>query len=545
MKHFLKYLSLAMLFATTAVLADDCNYPDQYKECQECGTTTFIPRPQGLYSFITQASLFNPWYYKCNDGTIDSCATYNLGFRYDQTWKGERLAQCLFGTDADGVLTFQGTGNTTAISADKKYVAADDYGLSSYGLGTAIFNPRIKNYNIDFAGRWELGHCNDCLEGLYFGLAATLTHSSWDLNYCNGDLSNGNTVNTFDEGYISSTFPDVEFAAYKDIKTALAMNGGFGDVQDDATYGRFVLDGSQNKTALANIDMLLGYDFLRCDGYHLGLFFKAVAPTGNRPDPKTVFSPIIGNAHHWEVGGGLDAHWDMWSCDDQCFSFFMNGSVTHLFNDKQLRTFDLNDCCMSRNSLLKVYDVTTNEANEKVYTYNQLIRASDFTTRKVESKFDVMGDASFKFMYRTCGWAFGLGYNIYGRSAEKIAQINEQCTLPQFAQTSVVSPKGYTFVSADEAQYVMPGYCARTPTAEVTALLINADTALTDANINFAGAPRQIQHTVFGNLDYQWQDCENQPFAGIGGMCSFAQNGKCDVCTASQWGLWIHGGLTF
>ena len=542
MKHFLKYLSLAMLFATTAALADNCN--NYYEECQDCGTTTFIPRPQGLYSFITQASLFNPWYYKCNDGTIDSCATYNLGFRYDQTWKGERLAQCLFGTDADGVLNFHGLSAETATDPAKKYVVANDYGLASTMDGAVSFKPKVQNYNIDFAARWELGHCNDCLEGLYFGLAATLTHSAWDLNYCN--------VSSTDNGFSNWLYNCEDSingqAAYTDIKTALEMNSGFGDVKTPAKYGRFVLDGSQNKTALANIDMLLGYDFLRCDGYHLGLFFKAVAPTGNRPAPETVFSPIVGNAHHWEVGGGLDAHWDMWSCDDQCFSLFMNGSVTHLFNDKQWRTFDLTNGCMSRNALLKVFQKFTSDTDVTTFEYDQLIRASDWSTRYVESKFDVMGDASLKFMYRTCGWAFGLGYNIYGRSAEKIDQIADECNLPtQLVAVKGTSSAGKTevdgeFVFCEGVSDVQPNYNPSSPTPNTDS---TAMTALTAATINYAGAPRQIQHTVFGNLDYQWQDCENQPFAGIGGMCSFAQNSKCDVCTASQWGLWIHGGLTF
>lgn len=535
MKHLVKYLSVAMLFATVA-LADECNYKELYKECQECGTTTFIPRPQGLYSYITQASLFNPWYYKCCDGTIDSCATYNLGFRYDQTWKGERIAQCLFGTDCDGVLNFHGLAgaDTSATDPAKKYVIANDYGLASTMDGAVSFNPRIQNYNIDFAARWELGHCNDCLEGLYFGLAATLTHSAWDLNFCNVS----NTDNGFSNWLYACEDSTDGQPAYKDIKTALEMNSGFGDVKGAAKYGRFYLDGAQAKTALANIDMYLGYDFLRCDGYHLGLFFKAVAPTGNRPNPETVFSPIIGNAHHWEVGGGLDAHWDMWSCDDQCFSLYLNGAVTTLFNDKQWRTFDLlNNGCMSRNALLKVF-----QKFDSTFEYNQLIRASDWSTRYVESKFDVMGDASLKFLYRSCGWAVGLGYNVYGRSAEKIEAVGEVCDLP----TYWVGVKGRTNAGFDQCT----GTTLVEPTYKTSSAIPTTDTpvemtSLTAPVINFTGAPRQIQHTVFGDIDYQWQDCENQPFAGLGGSCSFAQDGKCDVCTASQWSVWIHGGLTF
>jgi hypothetical protein len=159
-----------------------------------------------------------------------------------------------------------------------------------------------------------------------------------------------------------------------------------------------------------------------------------------------------------------------------------------------------------------------------------------------------MGDASLKFLYRTCGWAFGLGYNVYGRSTEKVALLEDLCYTPQFLQTSAVAVKGYTGVGGQyDPDLVQPGYCISklTPDTIITSETMSSSTALSDADLNLVGAPRQIQHTVFADLNYQWEDCENQPFAGIGGSCSFAQNGKCDVCTANQWSLWIHGGLTF
>ncbi len=53
---------------------------------------------------------------------------------------------------------------------------------------------------------------------------------------------------------------------------------------------------------VANVDLVLGYDFARCADYHFGLFVKAVAPTGTKMNQKQAeyrFNPIIGNGHHW------------------------------------------------------------------------------------------------------------------------------------------------------------------------------------------------------------------------------------------------------
>lgn len=564
MKRLLKYLPI-LLLVSGGLLADE--YPEN---CQSCATSIYLPRPQGLFSAsgMNSVAFWNPWYYKCCDGSIDTCASYNVGFRFDQTWDGKRLAQCLFDADQNGTVNMR--GSLVPASSTLKQLIADDYGLSPYMTGSFTLNPRIQNYNVDFAGRWELGYWHDCFEGLYFGLAATLAHSSWDLNYCENafEITQGQPNDLFQCESGTVTEP-----AMKDIQTALEMKASFGLLaQSEAQYGKFVLNRAQNLTALANIDMVLGYDFLRCDGHHLGLFLKAVAPTGNRPYTETVFAPVVGNAHHWELGGGLDAHWDVWQCDDHCVSLYLTGSATHLFKDKQKRTADLWNAnktapsCMSRNILLKTF----NQPNETSgYTINQIIRASDWTTRTIESSFDVMGDASLKLMYRNCGWAVGLGYNIYGRSTEKLNLVKDECNASRL-KVAIKGNAGVCYFPAEPGaptQSLDATQSQYQPTAKNTAFPVdnkvsegdntsawdgsypvdntNPVVPLTDANIAFTPVPRQIQHTIFGNVDYQWQDCDSQPFMGIGGSCSFAQNGSCNVCTANQWNVWIHGGMTF
>lgn len=564
-------------------------YADEYEErcgdqCEQCATTMFIPRPQGLNSAVglNSPAFFDPFYYPCCDNQVDRRWTWNIGFRYDQTFKGKKLAQCLFGTDDAGVLKFAGSQSPTTERTNA--LLADDYGLAPNSYGAVSFDPSIKNYNVDFFIRLEWGSVRDYLDGLYTSVNTTLTHSVWDLGYQKLNWNAGNT-----------TLPlcmqgTTEQRSVEDISTALEGYSTFGELKNPSQYGHFVLGTAQKGTKLANIDLLVGYDFIRNDAGHFGMFFKTVAPTGNKPNPTTVFSPIIGNAHHWEFGAGIDGHWDMWCCDDQCFSLFVTGALTHLFNDQQLRTFDTNDCCMSRNQLLKKLDAVyaNGIVNNYVFT-EELVAGPNWTTRAINSAFGVQGDASFKLMYHNCGWAFGLGYNVYGRSAESLEML-PNCENPNAAWN--VATKGTTGVCYTQTTITPPAtthpklnasqdnFCTKegninTPVDQVALKLQSSEatytswniqdptvyesvlpngtvqnftpnpTPLNETNIDYLGVPRQIQHTIFGHVAYEWRDYCHEPFVGVGGMCSFANNGNCNVCTANQWGLWIQGGWNF
>lgn len=523
------------------------------EDCTQCASPLFIPRPQGLNS----AALFNPFYYKCCDATIDSTWNFNVGYRYERTWKGKRLAQCLFGSD-----TLYVEGQSVTDHTSSEYMQAENFGLSPHYSGKISFDPLIENHCIDFSGRYEFGSCLSCLDGLYGALNASLVVARWDLRVCQ---SSSRFASVYPENpmlmpqCLNST--SNQETSLRDIKTALSGLYSFGQLQPGPmNYGKFVFDKAQSDTQLANIDLVLGYDLVRCDGYHCGLFVKTVAPTGNRPHPETVFSPIIGNGHHWELGGGIDAHWDMWCCDDHCLTAYLLGGVTHLFNDTQWRTFDLNGCCLSRYQLLKQFD-------ESGTSYiNKLAWGTDFTTREVKSRFNVQGDAAVKLMYRSSGWGLGIGYNIYGRATETITPHSDTCDgsakygvkgntgvcalcngTPvglNATESGACVNKGQTLqavrVDNDPA---MPGCVTWTGASAFNSVQPKILDAKTD--INYEGVPQQITHKVFGHLDYQWEESCQKPYVGIGCECEFAQNGSCSVCTANQWGLWIHGGLTF
>ncbi len=520
------------------------------RNCHGCGS--FLPRPQGRDT----AAFFFPYLYGADMG--DQCFTGFVGFRYQQTFKGDRIAECLFGSDR---LVFEGSEFP---GRDENALAADDFGLGTRSKNIVRFDPRIRNYNVDFAGRVELGPWMECLEGAYFQVNATATHSKWDLRPCETQETPSGD-GKFPACYMSEN----SASTVSSVLTALSGDVTFGDLNDRRRFAN--IRHAKSKTALANIDLILGYDFLLCDSYHLGLFLLGSAPTGNKPNPDYVFSPVIGNGHHWELGGGLSAHYELWNCDDQSIGAYLDGHVEHLFKDTQRRTFDFVNStlggidgrgCLSRYLLLKEFDANLNYGGH-------LVPAANVTTKRVESSFKVQGDASLRLLYRACGWAAALGYNVYGRTREKLRFARGCCDIDgrnfgikgTTGVCATVNGSPETLTSTQSEARIRTVTDDVDNQAEVTGGLAwngvqafdseangEPDPVLItpkDLDIERARVASYITHKVFAHVDYQWEDCECKPYLGVGGGVEFAQGGRRHPCTANQWEVWVRTGVSF
>jgi hypothetical protein len=567
-------------------------------------TGVILPRPQYLNS-AALGTFMNPFLHGCDSNLCDTCFTGAIGYRYDRTRKPERLAVGLFGAQT---LDFQGSlANARPLTGS---IIADYFGLDPLYKGSVKFNPRIQQHNFDFGMCWELGSWADCLDCAWFGVAATLVHSKWALN---AEVTNGTALSTINPlgcrtATVASTYPgymnvptSTSYATgvgYTPLKTLEEGLSGVGiaGILAPWSFGKFDLSKKgRTETKLANVDLVLGYDFARCADYHFGLFFKAIAPTGTKLDKEWAaykFNNVIGNGHHWEIGGGLSAHWDAWKCDNQCFGIYLEGSVTTLLKNKQWRTFGFNgDKPLSEYMLLKEYTQNV----DKTYTLKTdgpIMNAASYTTREIESSFKVQGDATLRLQYQNCGWLAAIGYNIYGRSKEtfKKTDLTNELDKRFFAIKGVTgmayfdttAPAGWRINNASQtneadidAIYNTAGaaiqirsdfdpasatVACQTPNIDGTPGTINNTTVTTwdglsfvhplaqptlisSADINFVPTPRQIQHKIFGQLGYQWAECDWKPYFTLGGEYNFAK--KCDLQTPINWGLWLQGGISF
>lgn len=406
------YVNRALFVSAMAMslllMADKKNMTDGTSCDLPMPQTIFLDRPQGLDS----AALFNPFYYEC-------CDEHNItwywlaGYRFRGTWDSQLLTPCMFACSSDQ-LVFAGS-HAPHLTEDE--LVGDYIGMAPNKRTTISLKPVINDHIFDFFSRFDLCNISDWFGNVWVALGTSLAYSAWDLKH---SIVTKTTDNGF--SYFLPCYMNEEGAsAASTIQQALSGNFTFGDMRTPWRFGKWTFK-KQTKTRLANIDFFIGDDIIRQPKFHVGAFVKASAPTGNRPDPEFVFNPTVGNGHHWELGGGLDAHWTFYDYDDECFQLYVTGSITHLFNDTQWRSFDFKSYCgdndryqgrLSRYVLLKEFD------DNLVYKDN-LINAIDFTTRQVKSSFAMQGDATFRLQWRNNNWAVGLGYNIFGRSAETL-----------------------------------------------------------------------------------------------------------------------------
>lgn len=431
------FLAITLLTSAAGMMAkscsSDCNTNNDCNSDSNCSTdcnssktscgkchSVYIPRSTNSNT----AYFFLPFAHKADMDTW--YAGMELGVEYQRSFKDKDIAKALFGTET---LKFQGSQIT---DRDSSALLADYFGLSPFTDSSLSLKPRIENVNLHFQSYLGM----DCwLEGLYGQVNFTFTHQKRELRSCNSNCTSTVTTDTqvFPYGYMA----DATVTPTTDIKTALGGDFKFGDMQTPWNYGRFKFcDMTENK--VAGVDVILGYDFWRNDCSHFGAYFMYVAPTGNKPCAKNVFSPVVGNGKHHEVGGGIEGHWKLWdgNCDDSITAYF-DGNITTALKNHQDRSFDFkNSGCMSRYMLLKELVPTTSTLQ---FEYNgTLINAINWTTRRVDVKIPVKGDATLRFVYKRGCFDFGLGYNFYGQSHEKIS-----CNLDKFPCNDTFANKHY------------------------------------------------------------------------------------------------------
>jgi hypothetical protein len=353
---------------------------------------------------------------------------------------------------------------------------------------------------------------------------------------------------------------------------------------------------------LSDIQADFGWNFLNDEDYHLGLFVRAVAPTGNRPHGQYLFEPMIGNGHAWELGGGLTSHAILWRSEekaDQHFGLYVDANVTHLFNAKQCRFFDLCGKPWSRYNLaFKTY--TTGGTN-----FVEFAPVADLTAHEVKVSIGVQADIAAMFNYTSGNYGFDIGYNFWGRSCEKFdckpcctpctttnttTNCNNNCNscsiceCPTFYNElcdktwSLAGPASRLYTTETQERLTVLHYPESYSNATIHGFGATPDAerkylSTTDVDLNSAQT-KGISNKIFTHFAYNWYDQEDWiPYIGIGAEVEFGSNKSCcNPCTTtpttqttttncnacckndccgcintaiSQWGVWLKGGVSF
>lgn len=416
MKRMLKgFFSLALLTSAACSFAHSDSNPYFSIRSQS------VNAARELVGWQTHINLFDK---DCLYGSFSITPEYTRSFR------SGRIAEYIFGDDVTATSS-KGTLAISGSQADNRGShdwLADYFGLPTDFKSEVTFKPRIENFLVDF--NLYLG-LDEWMCGLYFRIHAPVVYTRWDLRATEAVSAAG--ANGYAAGYMGSAAVD-NATLRKDFLSAVDGTYTFGDMKEALKYGKMSKD-RDTKTALADIEAALGWNFWQCEDYHFGLQIRGSAPTGNRPDSEYLFEPIVGNGKHWTLGGGVSAHAVLWrGCDeDHFFGVWLDANITHLFRAKQTRSFDLKNKPNSRYALLAEMTSTVaglygadlaavgdNPGTAPSHQYaSKLLPVINVTTFDVNVSIDVQVDAALKFSYYNCGFEADLGYNLWARSGEK------------------------------------------------------------------------------------------------------------------------------
>jgi hypothetical protein len=473
-----------------------------------------------------------------------------LAPEYTRSFNGDAITKSLFGCYYLHDCKLNITGSDVAVRADTDLLA-DWFYLAPDYEGTISFKPVVQNFNADLSLYWGM---DKWVKGMFFRVSAPLTYTKWDLGACFKT-----TVSGTDSETTTFLHDSEDFFCSKGVV-----------VYDDATYNpltcaRFCgCNGcdENTKTRIADVHADLGWNFLLDQDYNLGLFARVVAPTGNKAKGEWLFEPIVGNGGHWELGGGLTGSAILWRNQEENkhFGFYVDANVTHLFNAKQNRVFDLKDKPLSRYMLAVNSDLVT-------------APLANLTSCKMDVHVAVQADVTAMFNYTSNKWSYDLGYNFWARSCEKFG-CDDNCDSCDSCDScnSCDDCCGACIIKNDN----VPAWQLNNTDANIHADTDSASVVLTDTMIDYDGAKTKgMSHKVFGHINYAWTDSyENYvPFLGLGGFAEFGINSGCcddcnscdnscntctDICNScdddcsccnnaslSQWGVWLKGGVSF
>jgi len=426
-------------------------------------TPLYSPRSQG----VDAARELAGWSQHVNIFKDSFYGAVSITPEYTQSFRPNRIAECLFGNTS----TCNNDCSEYSIAVSGSRVAdrgagdweADNFYLPTDFQSTINFSPRIKNAIIDVDFYFGL---DNLTSGLFVRVDLPINWTRWDLGFCENVTTTG--INNYDPGYFNGF--DVadgadsigversklltSFGQYAcgNAPTGITVNGTSPAVVCDPLCYAKICCGSRSKVALADLQLIFGWNFLHCEDYHLGVGILARAPTGNRPTAEYLFEPISGNGGHWELGAQITGHASLWKCEDEhkYLGLYIDANITHLFSAKQKRTFDLKCNPLSRYMLAEKLGtpisglaggaVSATAVVPTAQFQNEFSPVANLTTQDVRVSIGIQADIAAQFTYVTGAWNFDVGYNFWGRSCEKISCQTSCCSTSTLCSPCISAP---------------------------------------------------------------------------------------------------------
>lgn len=315
--------------------------------------------------------------------------------------------------------------------------------------------------------------------------------------------------------------------------------------QTDLLYGK--IDGAQTKWGVADVELILGRDWIDDPTAKMSLYLGLVCPTGNRPKAEYLWEAIIGNNKHWGAFFGSSSSYIWLEGDNYVVTAVCDTDARYLFENTQVRMLDLKGRPWSRYMYLA--SVNTNAAGDALTAgqtmFDQGLEfGANILTQAVRvaphGSFTINSGLNYK---RECGLEAEAGVNFFARQAENVKLANRFVNYNQYSVPALLSDinapdfaNTASFATIDNAQE-QGNFDRNHGTGTAQAYVFTES----DLDLNSASTPAVLESTFYAALGKSWNGCRYPCFAGIGGSYTYTA----DNASIRRWGVWGKAGLTF
>jgi hypothetical protein len=387
----------------------------------------FATRSQGHNAARQQAGMtryIHPWIVHThpNPDILQGTLAFNLG--YSHCFRDKLLAKKLFGTALTTDNTFRVTGSQTT-NRQPQDLLADYFYLPTDFSSTVSLKPRTESVIFDIAWYLDL---NPWVRGLYLWAFAPLVRCTSNLHIQENVTSPG--VNDYAPGALAvdSVARNKLLYSFSSYASGNATITSVPDITLQSLKFSRMKEGSMHHTKIADIQFGFGWDTPYYEDYLFGVRVLAISPVGTRPDGVHLFTPVIGNSHHWEFGGGFTGNYRIWHNDENNSALYFYGdlSLTHLFTTRQIRVFDLKQRPLSRFMLAEKLELPSTVTNaEGIPSTGQFSFVFAPLANLTAVHCNVHATAQVDFLlllsYTTGNFSFDIGYNFWAQTEEAIS----------------------------------------------------------------------------------------------------------------------------
>lgn len=275
--------------------------------------------------------------------------------------------------------------------------------------------------------------------------------------------------------------------------------------------------GKNSETAVADIDMQLGYAVLEKEAYRLALNIGLTLPTGNTPEAINAFEAVAGNGGHVALGAGFDFGWRVWGDDNSNVKLNAALNYRYGFEATEKRTLGILNSDGTR-LLFGQYAsniAVTSSGTVAADTY-QNIPSGNLTSVNCNITPGSMLDGIVGLAYNNGGLSIDAGYNVF------------------FKEKDSVSMKD----AWNDTTYSSTSTTLGFHTGGTAAANANLTKAIMDTN---AARNEALSHKVYGQIGYIFKGMEYPVMLGTGGHYEFAGNNG----TVQNWGINLKAGISF